>query len=269
MKPAPIAKYLDHFGAATAETVSPDPENSPFRPRSRQNPLGAEPRSAVSFDRAARAIGATRPQAEGRARPTPSDDRRPATQPNFSESLAAREAAKAEELAARLAEAYTRGLREGRAEAWEEAEGLRAADRTAAEERAAAERNEFKLNEYAKLEAAIREGLAEIDENVGAAVARILAPFLDIEVVKHATDALRENIARLCTGGGPALIRIRGPERVLRRLRERIGPLAAAVEYAEDDGVEVVVEAGSILSIARTEVARRSTRIRRRVAPMG
>ena len=154
-----------------------------------------------------------------------------------------REAAKAEEMAARLAEAYTRGREEGRAEARAEAEQLRAADRIAAEERAAAERIEFRLNEYVRLEAAIRAGLAEISENVGAAVARILAPFLSREVVKHVTDELGKNIARLCAGGSPSLITIRGPERVLSRLRERIADLPAAVEYVEDNGVEAVTEA--------------------------
>jgi hypothetical protein len=244
MKPAPIANYLDYFGAATAEKVSPDREISPLRPRSRQDPQSTDSRAAMAFDRAARAIGAVRPQVEGRARPTPSEDRRPATPPNSIEWLAAREAAKAEELAARLAEAYARGREEGRAEAWVEAERLRAADRIAAEEQAAAERDEFQRNEYARLEAAIRGGLAEIDEKVGAAVARILAPFLAEQVVKQATEALRENIARLCAGGAPGLISIRGPEPLLRRLRERVGPLAATVEYVEDNSVEVVVEAG-------------------------
>ena len=242
MKPVPIANYLDHLGAATAERVTPGLD-SPFRPRSRQNPQSSEPRSAASFDRAARAVGAIRPQVEGRARPTPPDDRRPATHANLSASLVAREAI-AEELAMRLAEAYARGRKEGRADAWAETERLRAADRIAAEERAQAERNEFQVNEYARLEAALRAGLAEIDERVGAAVARILAPFLAKEVVKRATEELRENIARLCASGAPHLITIRGPEGVLRRLRERVGDLGAAVEYVEDDGVEVVVEAG-------------------------
>ncbi len=100
-------------------------------------------------------------------------------------------------------------------------------------------------DEYAKLEAAIRAGFAEIGENVGAAVARILAPFLAKEVVKRATDELRKNIARLCAGGSPGLIKIRGPEQVLSRLRERIADLPAEVEYVEDNGVELVVEANA------------------------
>ena len=41
------------------------------------------------------------------------------------------------------------------------------------------QRLEFQLNEYAKLEGAIRSGFTRIEENVGAAVTRILAPFLE------------------------------------------------------------------------------------------
>jgi hypothetical protein len=80
---------------------------------------------------------------------------------------------------------------------------------------------------------------------VGAAVARILAPFLAREIVKHATDELRKNISRLYACGSPGLITIRGPERVLSRLREQIAHLPAAVEYVEDNGVEAFVEANS------------------------
>ena len=40
------------------------------------------------------------------------------------------------------------------------------------------------------------------------------------------------------------MIRIRGPERVLSLLRERIADLPVEVEYVEAEGVEAVVEAG-------------------------
>ncbi len=44
-------------------------------------------------------------------------------------------------------------------------------------------------------------------------------------------------------GGSPGLITIRGPERVLALLRERIADLPAEVDYVVDDkGVEAVVE---------------------------
>ena len=85
---------------------------------------------SADFERAARAIGAVRPQIEEQARrQRPSIARRPAARANAANSLVAREAAKAEEMATRLAEAYARGRDDGRAEASAEAEKLRAADR--------------------------------------------------------------------------------------------------------------------------------------------
>ena len=244
MKPASIADYLDHLGQASAEGAPPARENSPFRPRSLHSLQSTEPRPASAFD-AARAIGVVKPKPEEHARPTPWNRTRPVAPGNVGDSLVAREAAKAEEIAVRLAEAYARGREEGRAEAWAKAELLRAADRASAQEQAAAERTEFQLNEYVKLEAAIRAGFDEIGDKVGAAVARILAPFLVKEVAKLATDELLKSIARLCAGGSPALITIRGRARVLSRLRERIADLPAEVEYVEDNGVEVAVEANA------------------------
>jgi hypothetical protein len=104
-------------------------------------------------------------------------------------------------------------------------------------------RLEFQLNEYAQLEAAIRSGFTRVEENVGAAVARILAPFLVKQVVKYVADELCKSIGRLCSGGSPGLITIRGPERVLSLLRERIADLAVEVDYIENNSMETVVEA--------------------------
>jgi len=80
---------------------------------------------------------------------------------------------------------------------------------------------------------------------VGAAVTRILAPFLNRQVVKRAADELCKAIARLGAAGSPGSMTIRGPERVLARLRDQIADLPVAVAYVEDKGAEVVVEAGA------------------------
>ena len=104
-------------------------------------------------------------------------------------------------------------------------------------------RLEFQLNEYAQLEAVIRSEFTRVEENVGAAVARILAPFLVKQVVKYVVDELGKSIGRLCAGGSHGLISIRGPENVLSLLRERIADLPAGVDYVEDASVEAVVEA--------------------------
>jgi hypothetical protein len=241
MKPLAIADYLDHLGAS-AERTSPRREVSPFRPRSLASLQDGEPRSIAAADRMAEASGAGNRQEEQYPRRTPWDRKPKPLDSSARQSQSERETA-IEERAAKLAEAHARGREEGLAEGRAEAMDRHAAELAAAREQALLQRVEFELNEYAKLEGAIRSGLARVEENVGAAVTRILAPFLDKQVVKHVADELCKTIARLCAGGSPGLITIRGPERLLALLRERIAGLPADVDFVEDEGVEAVVEA--------------------------
>ncbi len=244
MKPLPIADYLEHLGRGPIEKAPPRREVSPFRPRTLASLQNGEPRSTPAFARVAEA-GAVGDR-KGEERPQRASwDRKPIPLDSTARQLqAARDAANTEEMAARLAEAHARGREEGLAEGRAEASDRHTAKLAAAHEQALMQRLEFQLNEYAKLEGAIRSGFTRIEENVGAAVTRILAPFLVKQVVKYVADELSKNIARLCAGGSPGLITIRGPERVLALLRERIADLPAEVDYVDDDkGVEAVVEA--------------------------
>ena len=247
MKPAPIAKYLQSVGDASAEKATPACEISPFRPRTLQRPQDATVVRAAALKDTVRTIGAVRQSTDNPLQLTANDRRRQENRSsNSDEFLIARESAKAEEMAARLEEAYARGREEGKAEASAEAAELRAADRAEAERQLAAERVAFQRDEYARLETTLREGLSEIGENVGAAVARILAQFIEAQMVKRAADELRETIERLFAGAAPGLIRIRGPEHVLNRLRERITNLPVEVEYVQNDHVEAVIEVGAV-----------------------
>ena len=126
------------------------------------------------------------------------------------------------------------------------------AELAAAREQAETERQAFHVNEYIEFEGRdpVRVA-ADRGQSVGAAVTRILAPFLSQQVVRRAADELSKAIARLSAGGSPGLIRIRGPERVLAPLRERIAGLPIEVEYAEDEGVETVVEANATQIVDR------------------
>ena len=247
MKPVPIADYLDHIGRAFRRAwLRRAARSSPFRPRSLQAVQSAEPRPPLAFDRAANDAGAVRPPAES-ARSRARYDRaarcgggEPARIARLARGGEGRGNGAQTRRGARARHAR-KASREGRAEA-EDRHGGRA--RCGAEQ-AVLERLEFQLNEYAQLEAAIRAGFAQVEENVGAAVARILTPFLAKQAVKYVADELCKSIVRLCAGGSPGLITIRGPERVLRLLRERIADLPADVDYVEDDGVEAVVEANA------------------------
>ena len=166
------------------------------------------------------------------------------------QSPPAGEPVKTEDMSVKLAEAHARGREEGLAEGRLEASDRHAAELAAAQEQAETQQQEFRLNEYAELESAIRSGLRQIEDDVGAAVTRILAPFLSQEVVKRAVDELAKAIARISSSASPGLIKIRGPERVLALLRQRIADLPIEVEYVEDDRVETVVEANATQIVA-------------------
>jgi hypothetical protein len=235
MKPAPIANYLDHMGRGSSDSP---PRPSPFRPRS-LGPQGSEPRAPTAYERAAKAARALSP--EPMEKPRPLFERRAPAPVVDRESLAAREAAKAEEMARRVEEARAQGLKDGVAAAHAEVEERLSAERIALQQRAAAERLDFELNEYARLETVLNEGFAQIESQIGGAVARILSPFVMKEVAIKAVDELAKAIRRIAAGQSPGVITIRGPERVLSLLRDRVAGLAIEIEPAEGE-VEATVE---------------------------
>jgi vacuolar-type H+-ATPase subunit E/Vma4 len=240
MKPLLIADYLDHLGGAPTEKAPPRRETSPFRPRSLPSAQNGEPRPPPAFNAVANPVSAWEMQAKDGARRTPWERK-----PIPLAAPAGGEAAKPEDMAVGLAEAHARGRKEGFAEGRAEASDRHEAELAAVRREAETERLEFERNACAELAGAIRSGLKEIEANVGTAVTRILAPFLEKQAVKHAADELGKAIARLCAPGSPGLITIRGPERVLARLRERIADLPVKVATVEDKGAEAVVEAGA------------------------
>jgi hypothetical protein len=250
MKPLSIADYLDRLGGAASEQATPRRESSPFRPRSLPSPQNGGPDSKPVFDRVANAGGVSQTQGEDSPRRAPWAPKPVPLESVARQSPPTGELVKPEDMSAKLADAYARGREQGLAEARVEASDRHAAELAAAREQAETQRQEFHLNEYAELDGAIRSGLTQIEETIGAAVTRILAPFLSPAVVKRAADELAKAITRLCAGGSPELIKIRGPERVLALLRDRIADLPIEVEYVEDEGVETVIEANATQIVA-------------------
>ncbi len=248
MKPLSIADYLDHLGRPAGDKAPLRPEGSPLRPRSLPSPQAAGSGARAVFDRLTSAGGDTRAEEAPRRAPW-------APKPGLLGSPAqpsppAAELVRAEDMSVKLAEAYARGREEGLAEGRGEASDRHAAELAAARELADRQQQEFRLNEYAALEGAIGSGLRQIEDNIGAAVSRILAPFLSQQVVTRAADELARAIARLSPSNSAGLIKIRGPERVLAPLRRRIVDLPVDVEYVEDDGAETVVEAQTTRIVA-------------------
>ncbi len=228
MKPVPIMQYLDHFGRvgqADARPAAQGPAQTPFKPRTLRAVPDAASRPSLALSRALREIGPPRDESAPAPRPRP------------------RAAPSEAEIEARIAEAYERGRREGIAAARaEEAETL---DREIAgeRERATVAQLDFQLNEYAYFAEAISAGLQEIEQRVAEAVARLVEPLVTRATADRIVEALCDNLARLRVGGSTGLIKIRGPERVLAALRERVAYLAVEVEFVADHGVEVSIEA--------------------------
>jgi hypothetical protein len=229
MKPVPIMQYLDHFGRvgqAEGQPFAPapaPPTPTPFKPRTLRAVAEPAARPSVLLSRALREIG------------SPSAESAPAVRPRAAPSEA--------EIEARIAEAYERGRSEGadaaRAEQAEVVEREVAGER----ERATLAQLDFQLNEYAQVAETISAGLQEIEQRVAGVVARLVEPLIARATADRIVEALCDDLARLRVGGSPGLIKIRGPERVLAALRERVAYLAVEVEYVVDHGVEVSIEA--------------------------
>jgi hypothetical protein len=230
MKPVPIMQYLDHFGRvgqveARPFAQAPAPTPAPFKPRTLRAVPDPEARGSAPMSRALREIGA--PRDEGAPPPRP----RPRAAPSEAE------------IEARIAEAYERGCRDGAvAAAADQAEAIER-ELAGERERGTLAQLDFQLNEYAHVAEMVSSGLQEIEQRVAEVVARLVEPLVARATADRIVEALCDNLARLRVGGTPSLIKIRGPERVLAALRERVAYLAVEVEYVADHGVEVSIEA--------------------------
>jgi hypothetical protein len=133
-------------------------------------------------------------------------------------------------------------VQEGLDAARSEAATARALERAEIQKRVVVERLDFQMNEYAKFAEQIAQGLKEIERRIAESVDRILRPFLHGAITARAVDEVASSIARLSSPGRPPVLKIRGPEPLLKLLHEKIGALAVEVELAPDAQLEISVE---------------------------
>jgi hypothetical protein len=131
------------------------------------------------------------------------------------------------------------GLDAGKAEA----ATARAMERAELQKRAVIDKLDFQMNEYGRLNEAIANGFADMERRIAQAAAQLLKPLLVESVSRQIVDELAENVARLTRAGGIALLKVRGPERLLSALKPKVETLAVDVEYVEESGVEITVAA--------------------------
>lgn len=117
----------------------------------------------------------------------------------------------------------------------------RAADRTEFERRLAERESDLLASIGQALSAQLAEGLAAIEEQIGAHVAAVLLRFLDSAVRERAVSELTEAVAALAADGDALRIRVAAPAELVERLQAAMAPTKTAVEWTGGTATEVSV----------------------------
>ena len=153
--------------------------------------------------------------------------------------------AAAEREAARVAEAFLRGKYEGLDSARVEYERKLAEAEAAFEERLAVQRALWVSEQGTAFAARIDNAFDSLGNDVGDAVAAILAPFLEGSLRARIVEELLRTLAKVLKGGKPASLKITGPDDLLDSIRRALGDSAAAIEFEATGDVDVRVVADS------------------------
>jgi hypothetical protein len=153
-----------------------------------------------------------------------------------------------EHAAAKLDEAFARGLEKGRAEAHAEGEAKLQEQRNQFAEELSAARAEWAASIAEELGGRLDAALAELENRVAETTARILKPFLADGLHRQAVAELRANLESLLATDSGAAIAISGPGDVLDALREHFAGRATNVTYTpgEDCDVRVVASQATL-----------------------
>jgi len=240
MKAVPIAQYLDQKSRAATAEVSAVRGASPLVARLVPPANDFKPQGAAMFRRISRATSPAQRPAEEDGLSGPRGDWE---SPGRETSGFRPREAPPPDLESQLAAAYHRGVQEGLDTARAEVADVRAQERAELQKHAVVERLDFQINEYARLAERISNGLIEVERRIADVVARLLQPFVSQAISNRIVEELALNIARLRSAGGPGLMEIRGPERLLSALKTRLADSAVDVEFLVDEGIEITVEA--------------------------
>ena len=146
--------------------------------------------------------------------------------------------------AAKLDEAFARGVEDGRAAAEAEFEAKLEEQRTEFDARLAAERQEWATSIGEELANRLLGAVKEFEGRVAETTARILKPFVAAEFHRQAIAELRASLdALLATDSGVSLD-ITGPTDVLEALSQHLSGKMAAVTYNPSDDCDVRIVAG-------------------------
>lgn len=150
----------------------------------------------------------------------------------------------AEEIDRRVAEAVAVARAEEKADAeWHLTEAL-AEQASDLEARFEAERHAWVEEQSDRLSAAFDKCFEDIRDRLSAAAGRALRPILDQKLVERAIDELAASLEQMMTSQSAPVFSARGPQDLLVRLADKLGPRAAAIDFAADETADVCVVTG-------------------------
>jgi hypothetical protein len=160
-----------------------------------------------------------------------------------SSSELAAEAAKGADAVARLAEAYGRGLAEGKAAAKAEFDEKLAQQSKVADERLALERERWAAEEGGRLANLIASHLGALEARIGDQVARVLKPVFIAEVQRRAVAELASTLESLMSHGEFGKLTVSGPEDLLKMLSAQLNVKIGNVVFNPASGCDLHLSA--------------------------
>jgi hypothetical protein len=152
--------------------------------------------------------------------------------------------ANAASVAAKLEEAYARGLLTGRATAQAQFNAKLNEQRTTFVAELAAERLKWTTEVGEALANQISAAVAEFETRVAETTARILKPFLEVELRRQAVEELRAGLNALVSADPSVSLHISGPPDVLEMLAAQLAEKSITGEYVANEDCEVKIVAG-------------------------
>jgi hypothetical protein len=149
------------------------------------------------------------------------------------------EASKGADAVARMAEAYGRGLAEGKAAAKSEFDAALVQQKTAGEEKLAAERQRWATDEGARLAALVVSAVGELEVRIADQVAQVLKPVFAEEVQRRAVGELATALEGLMSHGDFVKLTVTGPEDLLGMLSAQLTVKIGNVTFTPAPGCDL------------------------------
>jgi hypothetical protein len=146
--------------------------------------------------------------------------------------------------AARIDEAFARGIDDGRAAAESEFETKLEEQRAEFAAQLAAERQEWAAATGEELANRLLAAVQEFEGRVAETTARILKPFLAAELRRQAIAELQSSLDMLLATDSGVSLSISGPADILEALRGQLSGKTATVTYTPSDDCDVRIVAG-------------------------